>query len=96
MKKFISKELLIISENNAEINLNNIIYSNINEIKDNLISLENEMNIFFKKPFMRKKEKKVDKENINEEMKNKINEKNGKKEIINIINIINSNIKNSL
>ena len=86
LNNFISKELLITSKDKLENKLNNKIYNDIKEIRNNLISLENEMFSFFRKPFMRKNESKVG--IINEEEKNKYNEK---KEIINFIS---NNIKN--
>ena len=86
LNNFISKELLITSQDKLENKLNNKIYNDIKEIRNNLISLDNEMFIFFRKPFMRKNESKVG--IVNEEEKNKYNEK---KEIINFIS---NNIKN--
>ena len=86
LNNFISKELLITSQDKLENKLNNKIYNDIKEIRNNLISLDNEMFSFFRKPFMRKNESKVG--IINEEEKNKYNEK---KEIINFIS---NNIKN--
>ena len=94
LNNFISKELLITSEDKIEVNSNNKIYNNIKEIKNNLINLENEMNIFFKKPFMRKNASKVGqigkigKVSLNEEEKNNYHEKKGE-----MINFINNNIK---
>ena len=86
LNNFISKELLITSQDKLENKLNNKIYNDIKEIRNNLISLDNEMFSFFRKPFMRKNESKVG--IVNEEEKNKYNEK---KEIINFIS---NNIKN--
>ena len=86
LNNFILKELLITSQDKLENKLNNKIYNDIKEIRNNLISLDNEMFIFFRKPFMRKNESKVG--IVNEEEKNKYNEK---KEIINFIS---NNIKN--
>ena len=86
LNNFILKELLITSQDKLENKLNNKIYNDIKEIRNNLISLDNEMFSFFRKPFMRKNESKVG--IVNEEEKNKYNEK---KEIINFIS---NNIKN--
>ena len=59
LNNFISEELLITSGDKINMNSNNKIFNNIKEIKSNLINLENKMNTFFKKPFMRKNASKV-------------------------------------
>ena len=94
LNNFISKELLITSGDKTNLNSNNKIFNNIKEIKNNLINLENEMNTFFKRPFMRKnanKLSKVGKASINEEEKNQYYEKKGE-----IIKFINNNIKSCI
>ena len=95
LNNFISKELLITSGDKTNLNSNNKIFNNIKEIKNNLINLENEMNTFFKRPFMRKnanKLSKVGKASINEEEKNQYYEKKG----VEIIKFINNNIKSCI
>ena len=83
LNNFISEELLITSGDKINMNSNNKIFNNIKEIKSNLINLENKMNTFFKKPFMRKNASKVGqigelgKINKNGEEKNKFYEKKG-------------------
>ena len=94
LNNFISKELLITSRDKTNLNSNNKIFNNIKEIKNNLINLENEMNTFFKRPFMRKnanKLRKVGKVSINEEEKNQYYEKKDE-----IIKFINNNIKSCI
>ena len=94
LNNFISKELLITSRDKTNLNSNNKIFNNIKEIKNNLINLENEMNTFFKRPFMRKNENKlskVGKVSVNEEEKNQYYEKKGE-----IIKFINNNIKSCI
>ena len=94
LNNFISKELLITSRDKTNLNSNNKIFNNIKEIKNNLINLENEMNTFFKRPFMRKNENKlskVGKVSVNEEEKNQYYEKKGE-----IIKFIKNNIKSCI
>ena len=87
--KFISKESLKISENNfLESNLNKKI-NDIKDIKKNLQFLENKMNHFFKKSFMRKNNIKQINLNISDDETIKYEKvKNKSIQIIQIKNII--------
>ena len=87
LEEMISLESFIISgDNTIETNNNNKV-NNIEGIKKNLLWLENNMNNIIKKPFMRKKERKI---NINSE------ECNNEKKIIKISNNIPNFMKNEV
>ena len=63
LKNFINSENVIIS-NNSEISFVKYINS-IKDLKNSIFELENKVNLYFKKPYMRKNIKKIKKQNTN-------------------------------
>ncbi len=63
LKTFINSENVIIS-NNSEVSIVKYINS-IKDLKNSIFELENKVNLYFKKPYMRKNIKKIKKQNTN-------------------------------
>ena len=63
LKNFINSENVIIS-NNSEVSIVKYINS-IKDLKNTIFELENKVNLYFKKPYMRKNIKKIKKQNTN-------------------------------
>lgn len=63
LKTFINSENVIIS-NNSEVSFVKYINS-IKDLKNSIFELENKVNLYFKKPYMRKNIKKIKKQNTN-------------------------------
>ena len=79
LKTFIESENLIITNNSVE-SLSNVKYiNNIKDLKNGIFDLESKINLYLKKPYMRKNIKKLKKQNTNnynDETIKKIKEKN--------------------
>jgi len=60
-----SENLLTSSKNDDQINFNIKYINNIKDIKNNLFNLDNKINTYFKRPYMRRIIKKIKKQNTN-------------------------------
>lgn len=60
-----SENLITSSKNNEQINFNIKYINNIKDIKNNLFNLDNKINTYFKRPYMRRNIKKIKKQNTN-------------------------------